>query len=310
MVIEKFSAPLAAALICMSETPSVALHWSGTTHRGKIRANNEDTFLALSFDGHEVRYLGKTGESGLDSGDFVFAVSDGMGGARSGEFASRVAIDKITRLLPRAYRLSAAGMNAGFNDVLEELFDAIHEELLRLGRSYVECSGMGATLTLAWLTPQWLYFAHIGDSRLYYLPREGGIRQLSHDHSYVGWLRREGRINEREAREHPQKSSLQQSLGAGNQFINPQIGAIAHRPGDRFLLCSDGVIDGLWDHRLDDIIRTPSAASVHQPAAFRLIEESLENSGRDNLTAIVIEIAADSPPPPRLAPAAADSAID
>jgi protein phosphatase len=201
-------------------------------------------------------------------------------------------------------------MNAGFNDVLEELFDAIHEELLRLGRSYSECSGMGATLTLAWLTPQWLYFAHIGDSRLYYLPREGGIRQLSHDHSYVGWLRREGRINEREAREHPQKNSLQQALGAGHQFVDPHIGAIAHRPGDRFLLCSDGVIDGLWDSALDDIVRNPSPARVHQPAALRLVEEAMENSGRDNLTAIVIEVAAAKPTPPHPKPVATDSAID
>lgn len=294
----------------MSETPSAVLHWSGTTHRGKIRANNEDTFLALSFDGHEVRYLGKTGEAGLDLGDYVFAVSDGMGGAHSGEFASRIAVDKITRLLPRAYRLSAAGMNSGFSDVLESLFLAIHEELLRLGRSYEECAGMGATLTLAWITPQWLYFAHIGDSRLYYLPREGGIRQLSHDHSYVGWLRRQGTINEREAREHPGKNSLQQALGAGHQFVDPHIGAIAHRPGDRFLLCSDGVIDGLWDSGLDDLIRFPSPARVHQPAAFRLVEEAMENSGRDNLTAIVVEVAAATPAPPRPKPAATDSAID
>jgi protein phosphatase len=294
----------------MSETPSAVLHWSGTSHRGKIRANNEDTFLALSFDGHEVRYLGKTGEAGLDLGDYVFAVSDGMGGAHSGEFASRIAIDKITRLLPRAYRLSAAGMNSGFSDVLESLFLSIHEELLRLGRSYEECSGMGATLTLAWITPQWLYFAHIGDSRLYYLPREGGIRQLSHDHSYVGWLRRQGTINEREAREHPGKNSLQQALGAGHQFVDPHIGAIAHRPGDRFLLCSDGVIDGLWDSGLEDIVRHPSPARVHQPAAFRLVEESMENSGRDNLTAIVVEVASTPAPAPRPAPAAPDSAID
>ncbi|MBC8008706.1 MAG: serine/threonine-protein phosphatase, partial [Burkholderiales bacterium] len=282
----------------MSDTAPAALHWSGLTHRGKVRANNEDTFLALSFDGHEVRYLGKTGEASLGDGDFVFAVSDGMGGARAGEFASRIAIDKITRLLPRAYRLSAAGMNAGFTDVLEELFDKIHEELLKLGRSYAECAGMGATLTLAWLTPQWLYFAHIGDSRLYYLPREGGIRQLSHDHSYVGWLRREGRINEREAREHPQKNALQQALGAGHQFIDPQVGAIAHRPGDRFLLCSDGVVDGLWDHAIEDLVRTPGAQRLHQPAAVRVVEESLENSGRDNLTALVVEVAPPVPPPP------------
>jgi len=292
----------------MSEIPPVQLHWSGLTHRGKIRENNEDTFLALNFDGHEVRYLGKVGEADLGNGDFVFAVSDGMGGARSGEFASQIAIQKITRLMPRAYRLAAAGMQAGFNDVLEDLFLSIHRELLQLGRSYEECAGMGATLTLAWITPQWLYFGHIGDTRLYYIPREGGIRQLSHDHSYVGWLRREGRINERESREHPQKNSLQQALGAGHQFVDPQIGAIAHRPGDRFLICSDGVIDGLWDHRIEELVRSPSATRLHQPAAVRLIEEALEASGRDNLSALVVEIDSPAPAPSRTIPAAIDAA--
>ncbi len=286
----------------MPDTPPPALHWSGLTHRGKVRPNNEDTFLALNFDGHEVRYLGKVGESHLGVGDFVFAVSDGMGGARAGEFASRIAVQKITRLLPRAYRLSATGLEAGFNDVLSELFDAIHHELLQLGRSYAECSGMGATLTLAWFTPQWLYFGHIGDSRLYYLPREGGIRQLSHDHSYVGWLRRKGEINEREAREHPRRNALQQALGAGHQFIDPQVGALAHRPGDRFLLCSDGVTDGLWDHHLETVVRAPVESRVHQPAAERLVEEALEASGRDNLTALVVEM--DGPAPARPASAA------
>ena len=282
----------------MSDPAPAVLHWSGLTHRGKVRANNEDTFLALAFDGHEVRYLGKTGEAGLEAGDYVFAVSDGMGGARSGEFVSRIAVDKITRLLPRAYRLSASGMTAGFTDVLQELFAAIHDELLRLGRSYTECSGMGTTLTLAWLTPDWLYFGHIGDSRLYYLPREGGIQQLSHDHSYVGWLRRQGQINEREARSHPGRNALQQALGAGNQIIEPQVGALAHHPGDRFLLCSDGVTDGLWDHSLEELIRTPRPDQVHQPAAFRVVEDALESSGRDNLTALVIEVAPPPPPPP------------
>lgn len=287
----------------MPADTTATLHWSGLTHRGKVRPNNEDTFLALNFDGHEVRYLGKIGDSDLGVGDFVFAVSDGMGGAHSGEFASRIAVQKITRLLPRAYRLSAAGLEAGFSDVLRELFDAIHGELLQLGRSYAECSGMGATLTLAWLTPQWLYFGHIGDSRLYYIPREGEIRQLSHDHSYVGWLRRQGQINEREAREHPRRNALQQALGAGHQFIDPQIGAIAHRPGDRFLLCSDGVNDGLWDSHLERLIRTPDDARVHQPAAVRIVEEALEHSGKDNLTAIVIEVGASAPAPVRQASA-------
>lgn len=275
----------------MNDTSPAALHWSGLTHRGKVRANNEDTFLALTFDGHEVRYLGKIGEATLGDSDFVFAVSDGMGGTNSGEFASRIAIEKITRLLPRTFHLGAAGIKSGFNDILQELFVAIHDELMRLGRSYEECAGMGATLTLVWVTPEWLYFGHIGDSRLYYLPREGGLQQLSHDHSHVGWLRRQNKLNEREARDHPRRHALQQALGAGNQFIDPQVGAVAYRPGDRFLLCSDGLVDGLWDHHIEDLIRAPHPDQVHQGAAERLVAEALDASGRDNITALVLEVA-------------------
>jgi PPM family protein phosphatase len=280
-------------------SPPSTLCWSGITDRGRIRANNEDSFLALNFDGHEVRYLGKTGRASLADADFVFAVSDGMGGAKSGEFASRIAVDRITRLLPRSFRLRASGMANGFQDILAELFSAIHKDLLQLGQSYEECAGMGATLSLAWFTPDRMYFGHLGDSRIYYLPQEGGMTQLTHDHSHVGWLRRKGQLNEREARTHPQRNSLQQALGAGHQFIDPQIGAVGYRPGDHFLICSDGLIDGLWDSRLEEILREPaSQAGGSFTAAQRLVTEAVQASGRDNTTAVVIEVPGSSPPAP------------
>jgi protein phosphatase len=272
--------------------PPARLNWSALTDRGRVRANNEDAFLALAFDGHEVRYLGKTGQGSLAGADYVFAVSDGMGGAKSGEFASRIAVDRITRLLPRAFRMSAAGLASGFNDVLTELFLSIHADLLSLGSSYDECSGMGATLSLGWFTPEWMYFAHLGDSRIYYLPHTGGLTQLTHDHSHVGALRRSGQLNEREARMHPRRNALQQALGAGHQFLEPHIGAVGHQPGDRFLICSDGLIDGLWDHHLEELIRTPAAGRDGPSIAQRLVEESVQASGRDNTTAVVIEIPA------------------
>lgn len=264
----------------------LVLQWSGLTSRGRFRKNNEDAFLALGFDGHDITYLGKTGEASLGAHDYVFAVSDGMGGAAAGEFASRIAVDKITRLLPRSFRAAAAGISAGFADVLQELFDDIHRALLFLGDSYEECAGMGATLTLAWFTPEWMYFGHVGDSRIYYLPKAGGITQLTHDHSHVGWLRRAGRINEREQRMHPAKNSLQQALGAGHQVVEPQVGAVGCEPGDRFLLCTDGLVDGLWDRRLDELIRTQPTAEI----ARLLVDESVAVSGRDNTTALVVEI--------------------
>ena len=268
------------------------LRWSGLTHVGRFRANNEDSFLALKFDGREVNYLGKTGQSSLGRADFVFAVSDGMGGARSGEFASRIAVERITRLLPRCFRLSAAGIAGGFEDVLSELFSVIHSDMLRLGSSYAECSGMGATLSISWFTPQWMYFGHLGDSRIYYLPREGGLRQVTHDHTHVGWLRRKGDLNERQARGHPRRNALQQSLGAGNQFIEPHIGAVGFRAGDRFLICSDGLVDGLWDRRIEEIIRSQPSAAGGPTTAQTLVDEAVQDSGRDNTTALVIEVPA------------------
>lgn len=270
--------------------PAPIIHWSGMTHVGRVRANNEDSFLGVTVNGREVSYLGKIGESSMASADFVFAVSDGMGGAKSGEFASRIALDKITKLLPKGFRLSAQGLASGFSDLLGELFASIHAELSKLGYSYEECAGMGATLSLCWFSPEWMYFAHIGDSRIYYLPAEGGLTQVTHDHSYVGFLRRSGQINEREARNHPRRNALNQALGAGHQFVDPHLGAVGYRPGDRFVICSDGLVDGLWDRNIEELIRTPDASTATHEAARRLVEKAVDNSGRDNTTAVVIEI--------------------
>ena len=223
------------------------IKWFGGTECGK-RKNNEDAFLGLQFDAHEVHHLGKVGEAKMTDTDFVFAVSDGMGGALSGEYASKIAVEKITKLLPRSFHQSALGLDAGRADVLTELFAQIHRALAYLGSSYEECAGMEATLSLAWFTPGWMFFAHIGDSRIYYLPkREGGIKQITQDDTHVGWLFRNGKISEREARNHPRRNVLQKALGGGNQFVDPQIGAVAYEPGDIFLLCSDGLVEKIYE---------------------------------------------------------------
>jgi protein phosphatase len=276
------------------DTPKSDLRWSGMTHVGRFRPNNEDSFLALRIDGREVSYLGKTGQASLSGADFVFAVSDGMGGARSGEFASRITVDRITRLFPRIFRLSATGLTGGFTEAIQELFAEIHGDLLELGSSYEECAGMGSTLSLCWFTPAWLYFGHVGDSRIYHLPKDGGLTQITHDHTHVGWLRRKGDINEREARSHPRRNALNQALGAGNQIVEPQIGAVSLRVGDRFLICSDGIMDGLWDRNVEAIIRS-GASSPEAGAAKQLVEQAVQNSGRDNTTAVVVEVATPAP---------------
>ena len=259
------------------------------THPGRVRKNNEDTFLCLNFDARELRYLGKVGEASFDTGDFVFAVSDGMGGAKSGEFASKIAAEKITKLLPKSFKQSAKQLTAGHGDVLLELFHRIHEELLKLGRYYDECRGMGATLSLGWFTPGWMHFAHIGDSRIYWLPKGGKMKQLTDDHSHVGWMQRQGQLNERQARTHPRRSILMQVLGAGRQGLDPQIGSVGCESGDRFLFCTDGVIDGIWDHRLADMLAA-DALPADKAHAQWFVEHAVEESGRDNASAVVVEL--------------------
>lgn len=267
------------------------LKWSGCTDRGKVRPNNEDAFLGMRFDAREVHRLGKSGDASTSTMDFAFAVSDGMGGALAGEYASRIAVEKITTMLPRAFKQSATGFAVDYDDVLTELFGEIHKALVYLGSSYEECHGMEATLTLCWITPGWLHFGHVGDSRLYYLPaKEDKIKQLSHDDTYVGWLFRNGKINEREARTHPRRSVLQKALGGGNQFVDPQLGAVAYESGDIFLLCTDGLVDGLYDHHVVDILREMNSTGAAANTAQHLVKESIEKSGRDNTTALVIEI--------------------
>ena len=213
-----------------------------------------------------------------------------MGGEKSGEFASRIATEKITLLLPRRFKLSPHRLHACYQEILQELFMSVHQELTKLGEADDRLKNMGATLSLGWLTRGWLFYGHIGDSRIYHFNSAGEMKQISEDHSHCGWLRRQGKLNEREHRMHPRKNVLEQALGAGHQFIKPQFGAFQWKPGDRFLLCTDGVIDGLWDRAIQEYIADPPAELKELPPAERLVREAVRESGRDNATAVVIEL--------------------
>jgi protein phosphatase len=169
------------------------LRWFGWTDIGRVRKNNEDSFLGLRFDAREVHRLGKLGEASLAEHDFAFAVCDGMGGANAGEYASGIAVDKLTMLLPRAFQNAAHGLGTDFPDVLQELYTQIHRALVYLGRSYDECHGMQTTMSMCWFRPGWMYFGHIGDTRIYLLPAgKSEFKQITEDDTHVGWLLRNG----------------------------------------------------------------------------------------------------------------------
>ncbi len=273
------------------ESQKLSIQWSGKTHVGRFRPNNEDSFLAAMLDERGVSYLGKTGESSLEKREFIFAVSDGMGGQKSGEFASKIATQTIALQLPPHFGVSPQSSQTYCDKVLLQLYESIHQDMLSLSKYDRNCAEMGATLTLLWLRRDRVYFGHIGDSRLYRIGRLTSIQQITEDHTYVGWMRRSGKINEREARDHPQRSVLSQCLGSGHRYLKPQLGSLEYSSGDTLVLCTDGVNDGLWDRGILEMIESPSAEWSSKSAADRLVFSAVEESGRDNATAVVIQTA-------------------
>lgn len=271
-----------------ASAPSERVRWWGMTDKGRFRSNNEDAFLCVTLDSDQVYRLGKQGEGAFADGDFVFAVSDGMGGAKAGEFASSISIDKITRLFPAAYRRHGPRLLDNAEALLAELFQQIHAEMTSMSFHYEECRGMGATLSLGWFTPERLYYGHVGDSRIYHIPQNAPMRQISEDHTHVAWLVRRGRITPMQARVHPARGQLEMVLGGNNRNIQPQTGWVEYAPGDRFLFCSDGINGGISDRVIEDLIRNPSERSGQWPPAERLIREAAFGS-RDNMTAILVE---------------------
>jgi protein phosphatase len=266
------------------------LSWTARTDTGRFRPHNEDAFLALRFNAHERQYLGKDGSAPMEGYDYLFAVSDGMGGANAGEFASRIAVDKIMELLPLSFGLAAAGWHDAAIAMLPELYERTHDAMQDMGRHYEECRGMGATLSLCWFGPRRMLFAHIGDSRIYYQPQVGPLQQISHDHSSVWRQYKAGKLSTYAYYNHPQRNILERALGGRSPFAQPQVGVVDYQRGDRFLICSDGVSDKVYDSRLETLLGDPPATFEGLTAAERLIREGIESGSRDNLTAVCIEV--------------------
>ena len=273
-----------------SRTDELSIHWSGMTDVGRFRPNNEDSFLAAMLDDRGISYLGKKGNSSLEGREYLFAVSDGMGGQQSGEFASKIATQKITMQLPQHFGVSPQFPQKYCDKVLQHLFESIHQDMLNLSKYDRNCEEMGATLTLLWFRRDRVYFGHVGDSRLYQITQTDAMKQITEDHNYVGWLRRNGKINERESRQHPRRSVLSQCLGAGHRYLNPQLGSLEYSSGDDLVLCTDGVNEGLWDRGIQEMIRSPSSVWSDKEPADRLVLSAVEESGRDNATAVVIKL--------------------
>ena len=148
---------------------------------------------------------------------------------------------------------------------------------------------MAATLALAWFTPENLYLANVGDSRIY-LSRGGVLEQISQDHT-VAWRQwKRGEISETEHRAHPRRAALYEIVGGGQAHINPYLAAIKILPGDCLLICSDGVTDGLWERHISDALATCQGGPA--TTTQRLLKRAIDNAGFDDTSLIVIAVTA------------------
>jgi protein phosphatase len=219
-----------------------------------VRQNNEDSLFPEN--------------SGESSGATVLVVADGMGGHVAGEVASRLAIN------------AAASSNLEPDDRVAAANRAIREEVAR----QPELEGMGTTMTLVEVTPEGkARFAHVGDSRAY-LYRGGELRQLTEDHTVAMEYVNLGQLSLAEAEDHPQSHMLTRCLGL-TRFVNVDTIDIGLEPGDRILLCSDGLNSMVPA----DAIATSLAEGSADEVAWKLVEAANKAGGHDNISVIVID---------------------
>jgi protein phosphatase len=229
--------------------------WASATHKGMVRQNNEDSL-----------YPEKSGES---EGPVVLMVADGMGGHVAGEVASRLAVN------------AAASSSLEPGDRVAAANRAIREEVAR----QPDLEGMGTTMTLVELTPEDVaHFGHVGDSRAY-LFRDGGLKQLTADHTVAAEMVALGQITAEEAEDHPRSHMIVRCLGL-TRFVNVDEIELELKPGDRILLCSDG-LNSMVPHAT--ISQTLSEGTADE-VAWRLIELANKAGGHDNITIILIDV--------------------
>lgn len=274
--------------------PKLLLHIDGLTDIGVRRQNNEDAWWIGELGGaHCFMDPGpaplQTSLGGAHSLALLM-VSDGVGGANAGEVASQMAVNSISSELGRE-AASLVDPRSSCMAVLAALHSA--NAAIKAKAAAPEYDGMGATLSLlCFASNTEACWGQVGDSRIY-VCREGRLRQISRDHSPVGRLRQEGKISEAEARHHPFRNQIDQSLGDPGDHFQPDSGIERISAGDVYLLCSDGLSDGLWDREIESILAGVHGVSDVRPAVQRLVGSAKQASGRDNITAVLALVEGD-----------------
>lgn len=228
---------------------------------GVKRKINQDACLAATIENNGRKY-------------YVFAVADGLGGHRSGEIASQMAVDYIKE------NLSNVENYFDYNEMYR-FVNAINHEIIDVSRNCEECLGMATTLTMCILDGDRLGVIHIGDSRAYRI-NEKQMEQLTKDHSLVQVLVDEGKITSKEASVHPQKNVITRALGT-DDIVQPDLYEYAVTTQDVILLCSDGLYNMVSEKAIREIALELSL----EDATKELINLANHNGGNDNITVVL-----------------------
>lgn len=230
------------------------------SHVGRVRAQNQDSGYA---------------------GASLFVVADGMGGHAGGDIASAIAVRRIAETDRYDF---ATPQEAEF--ALQSAMIAANQEISAAVGDRPELTGMGTTVSALVRVGDVIATAHIGDSRIYLL-RDGELSQITNDHTFVQRLVETGRITPEEAAVHPRRSVLMRVLGDIDQSPEIDTSVLGTAPGDRWMLCSDGLTSYVPQDR---ILAALAAADTPADAAHALITEALDHGAPDNVTAIVVDI--------------------
>jgi protein phosphatase len=236
------------------------LEISYCTDVGRARSLNEDSLLAVE----------------LGNGVYLLAVADGMGGYVAGEVASRMAVRAVEATAKKLIGL------LDFGRVLVACVNKINHEIYEMSSNSPEHRGMGTTLVAAILKDGKAIIANVGDSRAY-LIREGEIRRITKDHSYVQAMIDAGAISEEEAFKHPMKNVITRAVGC-KKDVEADLYEVEIRKGDYLLLCSDGLTDLLSE---EDIKETVLKSNNLEAACSMLVHKANEEGGEDNITVIL-----------------------
>ena len=263
------------------------IDYAAITHPGRIRKNNEDAYLLSALDGDEP--VINEGDRGFELGHagFLVAVADGMGGAASGEIASREGLAALNLHLYLNWGQTAGpeGPERRIVSALTGGSQAASTAVLRYADTERASRGMGSTLTAMLLWDRWAYVAQVGDSRAYLL-RDGQLHQLTTDQTLVHELISQGALTPEEAKTHPQRNMITQALGSTHPLRIP-VSKLELCRGDRILCCSDGLHGEVPDERIREILREPLPPRRLLEA---LVDAANAHGGRDNITGVLLVV--------------------